>query len=163
SVSDCAPLSASFVLCHPLSRSLTLHTSCFFLFFFIDTPPPEIYPLSLHDALPIFRCRSSPREKAAHLSRQDLRQRRQASPRPARARRPASPDHGRRPRNRRRERRRNKLARRPPLGSTAPIPPRPSPASHGKARGEHLRLRCRSRNSPIASCWPGDGGAPPLR
>src|SRR3990172_3810305 len=25
-------------------------------FFFNDTAPPEIYPLSLHDALPIYRC-----------------------------------------------------------------------------------------------------------
>src|SRR5437773_5172113 len=31
--------------------SIPLH----FLFFFHATPPPEIYPLSLHDALPIFR------------------------------------------------------------------------------------------------------------
>src|SRR5206468_10563651 len=27
-----------------------------FLFFFNDTPTPEIYTLSLHDALPIFTC-----------------------------------------------------------------------------------------------------------
>src|SRR3989442_6905700 len=27
---------------------------CFFFFFFNDTAPTEIYPLSLHDALPIF-------------------------------------------------------------------------------------------------------------
>src|ERR1039458_7020966 len=26
---------------------------CFFFFFFNDAAPPEIYPLSLHDALPI--------------------------------------------------------------------------------------------------------------
>src|SRR5256885_6899813 len=37
---------------------LLLLTSCprsVFFFFFNDTPPPEIYPLPLHDALPIFR------------------------------------------------------------------------------------------------------------
>src|SRR5947208_10908780 len=35
---------------------LTLTVPCFsFLFFFIDTAPTEIYTLSLHDALPIFR------------------------------------------------------------------------------------------------------------
>src|ERR1039458_10194262 len=30
---------------------------CFCFFFFNDTAPPEIYPLSLHDALPISRAR----------------------------------------------------------------------------------------------------------
>src|SRR5262249_59825010 len=38
-------------------RSSSLHLACrvcvLFLFFFNDTAPPEIYTLSLHDALPI--------------------------------------------------------------------------------------------------------------
>src|SRR3954464_15062932 len=39
-------------------RTYSLHTTwqlwCWFVFFFFnDTAPPEIYPLSLHDALPI--------------------------------------------------------------------------------------------------------------
>src|SRR2546422_9160151 len=40
----------------PLLRSgFTLHTDLLFLFFFFnDTAPTEIYPLSLHDALPIW-------------------------------------------------------------------------------------------------------------
>src|SRR6516162_4163895 len=33
----------------------------FFFFFFNDTATPEIYPLSLHDALPIFPSRRRPR------------------------------------------------------------------------------------------------------
>src|SRR5256885_17227724 len=39
------------VLLHVLLTSL----SCFFFFFFNDTATTEIYPLSLHDALPICR------------------------------------------------------------------------------------------------------------
>src|SRR5438132_13961343 len=40
---------------------LVLHTILSFLFFFNDTATTEIYTLSLHDALPIFRRkRSSP-------------------------------------------------------------------------------------------------------
>src|SRR5258708_34505536 len=35
--------------------SFPRHPRTFFLFFFNDTPTPEIYPLSLHDALPIPR------------------------------------------------------------------------------------------------------------
>src|SRR5438477_5710151 len=34
--------------------SYLLSTSVLILFFFTDTPPTEIYTLSLHDALPIF-------------------------------------------------------------------------------------------------------------
>src|SRR5206468_11910905 len=45
----------------------------FFFFFFIHTAPPEIYTLSLHDALPIFRgCRllqAPPRSRLGHLLR----------------------------------------------------------------------------------------------
>src|SRR5439155_22915596 len=37
-----------------LTRSITIPTSPTFLFFFTDTATPEIYTLSLHDALPIF-------------------------------------------------------------------------------------------------------------
>src|SRR5437764_11441069 len=39
--------------CQPLSRLVTDY--CVDSFFFIDTAPTEIYTLSLHDALPIFR------------------------------------------------------------------------------------------------------------
>src|SRR5437879_11206479 len=42
------------MLClHSLSASIII-TFVFALFFFNDTPPTEIYTLSLHDALPIF-------------------------------------------------------------------------------------------------------------
>src|ERR1039458_5359282 len=34
-------------------------TFSFFFFFFNDTPTPEIYPLSLHDALPIYKGRGT--------------------------------------------------------------------------------------------------------
>src|SRR5207248_10297915 len=46
-----------------------------FLFFFTDTPPTEIYTLSLHDALPILhrhandRARLQPRRHRHHLAR----------------------------------------------------------------------------------------------
>src|SRR5262249_62040030 len=43
----------------PLLSPLTSH-SCLFFFFFNDTPTPEIYTLSLHDALPISPCPISP-------------------------------------------------------------------------------------------------------
>src|SRR2546422_11372064 len=41
----------------------------YFVFFFNDTAPTEIYTLSLHDALPISArvgCRSSPRRRRRH-------------------------------------------------------------------------------------------------
>src|SRR5262249_62430696 len=42
-----------------LSRHRSLcHPSFFSLFFFNDTATTELYPLSLHDALPISRCRN---------------------------------------------------------------------------------------------------------
>src|SRR5205823_13696691 len=37
------------------SIELVTHMLCFPFFFFNDPPPPEIYTLSLHDALPISR------------------------------------------------------------------------------------------------------------
>src|SRR3989441_12651955 len=43
----------------------------FSFFFFNDTPPPEIYPLSLHDALPISSCASWPRTDRAAASYAD--------------------------------------------------------------------------------------------
>src|SRR5438067_8733680 len=45
----------------------------FFLFFFDATPPPEIYPLSLHDALPILSAAAGAGRGGPDL----LRQRRQ--------------------------------------------------------------------------------------
>src|SRR5437773_8987034 len=50
---------------------------CFFFFFFTDTAPPEIYTLSLHDALPISRGRqrrhqlagARPRRASRHAHR----------------------------------------------------------------------------------------------
>src|SRR2546428_6279093 len=52
-------LSASFNILSSLAIFFTLFlittvTSTFFFFFFNDPAPTEIYPLSLHDALPIF-------------------------------------------------------------------------------------------------------------
>src|SRR5438876_6728544 len=44
--------------------------SCVF-FFFIDPAPPEIYTLSLHDALPISFCGGEPRLHRAAKSRPD--------------------------------------------------------------------------------------------
>src|SRR5438874_10328328 len=38
-----------------LSDSLSVITSSFVVFFFNDTAPTEIYTLSLHDALPIYK------------------------------------------------------------------------------------------------------------
>src|SRR3982750_1345963 len=56
-------------LCVPLSSMIRLHLSalCFLFFFFFflnDTAPPEIYPLPLHDALPICAV-EQPRPRAA--------------------------------------------------------------------------------------------------
>src|SRR2546430_11288403 len=44
----------------------------FFFFFFNDTATPEIYPLSLHDALPILRARERgvPAERDFHRRRE---------------------------------------------------------------------------------------------
>src|SRR5260221_14457069 len=44
-------MSIIFVICF---MSMILRFSFFFFFFFNDTATTEIYPLSLHDALPIF-------------------------------------------------------------------------------------------------------------
>src|SRR2546422_4344656 len=56
-------------------------TSLFsFFFFFNDTATTEIYTLSLHDALPIYRASPAPR-------RRDRRTRHRSAPRAARARR----------------------------------------------------------------------------
>src|SRR6478672_13675383 len=41
------------------------HVGVPLLFFFNDPPTPEIYTLSLHDALPILRCRRARRRRAA--------------------------------------------------------------------------------------------------
>src|SRR2546421_2293310 len=44
--------------CIVIFVSLTCHFEFFLFFFFNDPAPPEISPLSLHDALPIFPSRS---------------------------------------------------------------------------------------------------------
>src|SRR5437868_12711577 len=44
-----------------------------FLFFFNDTPTTEIYTLSLHDALPIYRARARGRGPAGLAERRDAR------------------------------------------------------------------------------------------
>src|SRR5207302_11193328 len=47
-----------------------LSLSIFFLFFFFNDPPPtEIYTLSLHDALPIFRLHAAPADDAGRRRR----------------------------------------------------------------------------------------------
>src|ERR1019366_10629545 len=46
-------------------RETTIFVSIYFSFFFNDTPTPEIYTLSLHDALPIWR---PPRQRRQGLS-----------------------------------------------------------------------------------------------
>src|SRR2546430_16421102 len=53
-----------------LTFSLTTHPSndCSFFFFFNDTATTEIYPLSLHDALPISPRRSRDRARAGPVS-----------------------------------------------------------------------------------------------
>src|SRR2546422_6276815 len=43
--------------------------SCFFFFFFNDTATTEIYTLSLHDALPIFRCARTSWSKGIRMRR----------------------------------------------------------------------------------------------
>src|SRR6266849_4345558 len=45
---------ACVVTAHPLSRRFVAGCSSAIVFFFNDPTPPEIYTLSLHDALPIF-------------------------------------------------------------------------------------------------------------
>src|SRR2546422_9705269 len=57
----------------------------FFFFFFNDTATTEIYTLSLHDALPICRCR---RRRAGYASGRDSGDRRPVR----RRRRPRRPD-----------------------------------------------------------------------
>src|SRR6202451_4379244 len=47
-------------------------TPFLFFFFFKDTAPTEIYPLSLHDALPISRARFHPPARHAPGRRHDL-------------------------------------------------------------------------------------------
>src|SRR5206468_10230585 len=42
------------LLVHAGRRVTDAYPRCLLLFFFNDTAPPEIYTLSLHDALPIF-------------------------------------------------------------------------------------------------------------
>src|SRR5699024_12269416 len=52
----CAPSECHYVdpfVCFLLRYVLSLH-DCILLFSFNDAPPPEIYTLSLHDALPIY-------------------------------------------------------------------------------------------------------------
>src|SRR2546429_9447703 len=53
----------------------------FFFFFFNDPAPTEIYPLSLHDALPISAAGAS--RRGAQLRRQDRRRAAGADPQPA--------------------------------------------------------------------------------
>src|SRR2546429_4992254 len=43
-----------------------IHCSFFFFFFFNDTAPPEISPLSLHDALPIYAANAPRPQPPAH-------------------------------------------------------------------------------------------------
>src|SRR5258707_7296021 len=52
-----------------LYEHLLLQTKIFFFFFFNDTATTEIYTLSLHDALPICRCRQVPARCGAHASK----------------------------------------------------------------------------------------------
>src|SRR5256885_9314189 len=59
----------------------------FFFFFFNDTATTEIYTLSLHDALPIWRSRPRPRRSAAARARSWRSTRCRRSPR-RRSRRP---------------------------------------------------------------------------
>src|SRR5439155_24372503 len=57
-------------LSHSTSCSLLCRLSLSFFFFFNDTATPEIYTLSLHDALPISRARrsASPTRSSASAS-----------------------------------------------------------------------------------------------
>src|SRR2546430_16229793 len=52
----------------PLLRSELSRHSCFF-FFFNDTAPTEIYPLPLHDPLPIYSIWTSHRPTASRATR----------------------------------------------------------------------------------------------
>src|SRR3989454_1659085 len=61
-------LKSLFFFLHFLrNQSIFPHSSRFLFFFFNDTAPPEIYPLSLHDALPIL-CAASPSASLAVAS-----------------------------------------------------------------------------------------------
>src|SRR3712207_9121636 len=82
-----------------------MYDSCYVLFFFNDTATTEIYTLSLHDALPIWRPRWSPWRTAPPAPGVDRPGRR----RPGRARRPATVS-GAPPRGSRRSRRRPRPA-----------------------------------------------------
>src|SRR2546430_16911416 len=46
--------------------SMTRHSACLIFFFFNDTATTEIYTLSLHDALPIWRSSARTRPDAGH-------------------------------------------------------------------------------------------------
>src|SRR5256885_3048967 len=69
----------------------------FFFFFFNDTAPPEISPLSLHDALPISLSRPALLPYRHHRQKADLRRRRPDHPRADRAGRSAPGLRRRRP------------------------------------------------------------------
>src|SRR5204863_5022025 len=75
--------------------SLILPITYITLFFFTDTPPTEIYTLSLHDALPISpalrRDRHAAAPRHACLRRRDLSQR--ATRRAPHRKRPRSEEH----------------------------------------------------------------------
>src|SRR5437870_12864002 len=56
----CQPCTPSYSLKSVVhSHILAFSSSTLFIFFFNATAPPEIYTLSLHDALPISRCSPS--------------------------------------------------------------------------------------------------------
>src|SRR5947199_8211462 len=67
-----------------LFTSLISSSFIFFFFFFNHTATTEIYTLSLHDALPICRCRRTAHPPASGPSRSACRPRRAAGLRPAR-------------------------------------------------------------------------------
>src|SRR5690554_7579564 len=48
-------------------HTVSLQYSFLFVFFFNDTAPTEIYTLSLHDALPIFRVKFTTQNVIAHV------------------------------------------------------------------------------------------------
>src|SRR3954449_5868340 len=62
----CLSISLLLVGSYSMLRLLVLFFFSFFFFFFNDTATPEIYTLSLHDALPICICTSFP-EFATHF------------------------------------------------------------------------------------------------